>query len=192
MNVSTVSSTSSQTREVSILADGEFEFIQEGLEAEDMFDTSSLISPKDDLLHDVVAASTKDVLTSNSPSQFFLSGNEISTRMPSQLIERRAIHTPNSLEKGTHISRNQIVLVASILRTYPKMLLRRNTLPPFIHPVSYLPPEKDTSNAFPEPLEICINIVHAFATARGNEAGSVLLRSIDEERMRVVREVRCT
>lgn len=97
--------------------------------------------------------------------------------------------TSTSLGKPSAVPLSLIALIASILRTYPKMLLRRSTLPPYIHPVSYKPDEDDYG-PFPEPLEVCISIGHMFA-ARTEQTSKFLWRTIDNEMERFLKEV-CT
>jgi hypothetical protein len=92
------------------------------------------------------------------------------------------------LQKMLQIPRDRMILITSITRTYPKMLLRRTTLPPFIHTVSYSDSETTSNNSFPEPLETCISIACMF-NSRANASSKFLWRTIDTERERLVKEV---
>ncbi|RFU30790.1 hypothetical protein B7463_g5533, partial [Scytalidium lignicola] len=75
-----------------------------------------------------------------------------------------------------------IPIIAGILRTYPKMMLRKTTLPPFIHILACGQPDSD-KESFPEPLAICMSIAHMFA-AQTNESKTFLHRTIEAERRR--------
>jgi hypothetical protein len=92
------------------------------------------------------------------------------------------------MQKMLPIPRSQIILIASIFGAYPKMILRRATLPPFIHPFSSVQLKATGNNSFPEPLEICISIAHMFVT-RTDESSKFLYRTINTERDRLTKEV---
>jgi hypothetical protein len=86
------------------------------------------------------------------------------------------------------VSRHASQFITRILGSYPKMMLRRTRLPPFIHPFSYQ--QSDTANpSLPEPLAICMSIAHMFA-ARTSESSKFLWRTIRTEQQRLTNEVR--
>lgn len=95
-----------------------------------------------------------------------------------------------SRRAATGVSERHISFLISILRTYPKLLLKRATLPPFIHPFSYNQHDSEGNVSFPEPLAICKSIAHMF-DIRAAEARKFLWRTIDAEIQRLHDEV-CT
>jgi hypothetical protein len=66
---------------------------------------------------------------------------------------RSLIHRPN-MNTGTSRTVN---LILHTLKSYPLMIQRHNTLPPFIHPRLVSP---EVENNAMEPLTNCINLVH--------------------------------
>ena len=52
-------------------------------------------------------------------------------------------------------------LILHTLKSYPLMILRHNTLPPFIHPRSI---SSDVKNNHMEPLTNCISLVHMISS----------------------------
>lgn len=67
-----------------------------------------------------------------------------------------------------HFSRNKIItpmqqifssMVTDMIRAYPLMMTRRETLPPFVHPCCYL---HDRSDSLPEALTNCMGIAQLF------------------------------
>ncbi|CCF41339.1 hypothetical protein CH063_11649 [Colletotrichum higginsianum] len=72
-------------------------------------------------------------------------------------------------------------LIRQALRSYPHMMLRRSSFPPFIHPHQ----DKDH---LPEPLANCMSIAVLFA-ARNRDTRQFLWKSIREEQDRNLREM---
>lgn len=88
-----------------------------------------------------------------------------------------------SVQNSTPVSRHASRFITRVLRSYPQMMLRRNTLPPFIHPLCSQ--QSDAINpTFPEPLAICISIAHIFA-ARSKDSSNFLWRTIITELQRI-------
>lgn len=93
-----------------------------------------------------------------------------------------------TVQNTTPVSRHASQFITRILGSYPKMMLRRTSLPPFIHPFSYR--QSDTANpSLPEPLAICMSIASMFAV-RTSESSNFLWRTIKTEQQRLTKEVR--
>ncbi|KAL0943087.1 C6 finger domain [Colletotrichum truncatum] len=72
-------------------------------------------------------------------------------------------------------------VIRQAIASYPLMMLRRTTFPPFIHP------HRDKSR-LPEPLANCMGIAALFAS-RNNDTRPFLWKSIWEEQERCLREM---
>lgn len=85
-----------------------------------------------------------------------------------------------------HAQHNADIVIKS-LRSFPTMMLRRETFPWFIHPHSHLPSR--TRAALPEPLSACMSIAQMFAS-RTSETKHLLYRAIRAEYRRCTDKVR--
>ena len=86
-----------------------------------------------------------------------------------------------------HAQHNADIVIQS-LRSFPTMMLRRETFPWFIHPLSQLL-SKPTRAALPEALSTCMSIAQMFAS-RTSETRHLLCRAIRGEYRRFMDEVR--
>lgn len=75
-------------------------------------------------------------------------------------------------------------LIIQGLRAYPMMVLRRETLPPFIHPHWH----RQITPSLPEPLSICMSIAHMYAF-RSEETRPFLWRTVQAEDERFLAQV---
>lgn len=115
-------------------------------------------------------------------TQLFPSSLGSSTPSSLTTVPQSPQTTLTALQRGANNIRNPVFsLISGIVRAYPKMLLRKNTLPPFIHP----------SSSFPEPLAICLSIAQMFNT-RTDASRAFIDQTIDSERQRLVDEVCAT
>jgi hypothetical protein len=89
------------------------------------------------------------------------------------------------LEHSGPVIQNNRHLVVQALRAYPLMMLRRETLPPFIHPHWH----RQTTPALPEPLSNCMSIAQMYAF-RSEETKPFLWRTIKAENDRFLTQVR--
>ena len=80
-------------------------------------------------------------------------------------------------------------VVMQMLRAFPQMMLRRETLPPFIHGHWYHG-RSATEPTLPQPLLNCMGIAQVFAS-RVLETKSFLWRTIQTEQRSAVEKVRC-
>ncbi len=78
-------------------------------------------------------------------------------------------------------------LVIQSLRSFPTMMLRRETFPSFIHPHSQ-PLSKPSGAALPEALLTCMSVAQMFAS-RTSETKYFLWRTIRAECRRIISEV---
>jgi len=76
---------------------------------------------------------------------------------PSTYSHRSLILRTNTMT-GANKSAN---LILGALKSYPQMMLKNNTLPPFIHPLSVT---SDGDDDQMEPLSDCISLVHMMST----------------------------
>lgn len=84
------------------------------------------------------------------------------------------IYMPSSVSQ-THASR-----VVRMLRSFPRMMLRRETFPPFIH--------THQGHDLPEPIANCMSIAQIFCS-RNTVNGAFVWRTIRAEQDRLVREM---
>ena len=93
------------------------------------------------------------------------------------------------IPKSDPFSSNIAKVVMQVLRAFPQMMLRRETLPPFIHGHWYHGPSA-TEPALPQPLLNCMGVAQVFAS-RILETKSFLWRTIQTEQRSAVEKVRC-
>ena len=92
------------------------------------------------------------------------------------------------LQSGRPHAQHNADLIIQSLRSFPTMMLRRETFPWFIHPHSQLL-SKSTDAALPEALSNCMSIAQMFAS-RTSETKNFLRQTIGAEYRRFVSEVR--
>lgn len=96
------------------------------------------------------------------PQQFYPQ----STIPPLPSLPRLLIYRPESTTGGERTT----TLILHTLKSYLVMMLRENTLPPFIHPhsahPSSLPPDMRAEDSY-NPLGNCISLVQTLGTSRG-------------------------
>ena len=93
------------------------------------------------------------------------------------------------IPKFDPFSNHTAKVVMQMLRAFPQMMLRRETLPPFIHGHWYHRPSA-TEPALPQPLLNCMGIAQVFAS-RVLETKSFLWRTIQTEQRSAIEKVRC-
>lgn len=91
------------------------------------------------------------------------------------------------LRMSDPVSQHNTTLVIQALRAFPRMMLRRQTFPPFIHP-HWHRPSTATKIALPEPLANCMSVAHIFASLT-SETKPFLWRTIRAEQRRFIDEV---
>lgn len=110
------------------------------------------------IINDKVIPVTSTMESSSSDLQRSThSDNQLSLSIPLSLpiwSSRSLIHRPK-FKAGTQRIAN---LMFHTLKSYPQMMLRPDSLPPFIHPASML--EGFSDNDHMEPLNNCISLVH--------------------------------
>jgi hypothetical protein len=92
------------------------------------------------------------------------------------------------LQRERPYAQHNANIVIRSLRSFPTMMLRRETFPWFIHPHSQVFP-KPARATLPEALSTCMSIAQMFAS-RTPETKGILWRTIRVEFRRFVREVR--
>lgn len=99
------------------------------------------------------------------------------------LILRSRVTRPlASLPHESIAARHAATLISRIIGAFPRMMLRRQTFPPFIHPHWHL-------DAIPEKLATCMSISHMFVS-RTQESRAFLWRTIEAECQYLHDEVR--
>ena len=88
------------------------------------------------------------------------------------------------LQPSSHVVQHNTHLMVQALRAYPLMMLRRETLPPFIHPHWH----RQSSPALPDPLSNCMSIAQMYAF-RSEETKPFLWRTIKAEDERFTSQV---
>ncbi|KZL86511.1 hypothetical protein CI238_05857 [Colletotrichum incanum] len=87
----------------------------------------------------------------------------------------------NSVRTVNPVAENSANLIRRALRSYPQMMIRRSSFPPFIHPY------QDKSH-LPEPLANCMSIAVLFAS-RNRDTRPFLWKTIRDEQERNLREM---
>lgn len=118
---------------------------------------------------------------------------------PNPFTENVFLSIPTSMSNG-HASRSLTpralgkagakfgaLFLKRILSSYPRMMVRKETLPPFIHPVWFLE-GNETERSFPESLVNCMTIAQMFIDRR-KETNKFLWRTIRMEQERFWHEV---
>jgi hypothetical protein len=101
---------------------------------------------------------------------------------------------------GQLLSNGYREFIISVLRTYPRMMMRAETLPPFVHPIGCgLHFSKDEgwqldvgpSAVFTtlKPLAACMSIAHIFSSRTANTE-TFLWRTVESEQRWIRHEVR--
>ena len=96
----------------------------------------------------------------------------------------RANNCLELLHPSSEVVKHTSNLVMQALRSYPLMMLRRETLPPFIHPHWH----RQSIPALPEPISNCMSIAHMY-TFRSEETKPFLWRTITTEHKRFRKQV---
>lgn len=86
-----------------------------------------------------------------------ISSHNVSIPTPPTYTPRSLIQRPK-METGAQRITN---LILHALKSYPRMMLRHNTLPPFIHSCVI---SSDVENNHMEPLNNCISLVHVISS----------------------------
>ncbi|KAI3324751.1 hypothetical protein HD806DRAFT_493507 [Xylariaceae sp. AK1471] len=92
--------------------------------------------------------------------------------------------TLTHIRHANTITQHNARLVMQSIRTYPFMMLRRETFPPFIHPQWY----RQTSPALPWPLANCMSIANLFVS-RTLETGAFLWQTVKTETQKCLDEM---
>lgn len=103
---------------------------------------------------------------------------EISMPTSPHFLERHQMQNP--------IAEHSAKLAIQMLRSFPRMMARRATFPPFIHPYQYTP--NNTSSKLPTPLANCMGIAHMLES-QTFETKSFVWQTIRAEQHRFQREV---
>jgi hypothetical protein len=103
----------------------------------------------------------------------------LSDRTDADMLSRLPISDP-----VLHVT---TTVLMQMLRAFPQMMLRRETLPPFIHGHWYRP-SSATELSLPEPLVNCIGIAQIFAS-HNSESKPFLWRTIKQEQRSLVEKV---
>ncbi|KAF2143513.1 uncharacterized protein K452DRAFT_225511 [Aplosporella prunicola CBS 121167] len=85
------------------------------------------------------------------------------------------------------VAQSNATQIVQILRSFPQMMLRRTTFPPFIHPRLHRLSDGDRTG-LPEPLANCMSIAHLFAS-RNAETSPFLWRAIEAEQHRFLQNI---
>lgn len=102
------------------------------------------------------------------------------------LVESRATHLGFAYPERSLAQHNADLVIHS-LRSFPTMMLRKETLPWFIHPHSRIF-SRSAEPAFPEALSNCMSIAHIYAS-RTSGTSQFLQQTIKAECRRLTSEV---
>jgi hypothetical protein len=94
------------------------------------------------------------------------------------------VPTLQPLRSTSTVAQHKRSLIIQGLRSYPLMMLRRETFPPFIHPHWH----RQWAPALPEPLSSCMSIAHMFAF-RNEETRPFIWRTVKAEDERFLAQV---
>jgi hypothetical protein len=101
------------------------------------------------------------IYSPNLPTVLMAAATTKASTSPSSEIVIRGHFTKNKVKAG--IQQTCATMIIDMICAYPRMMTRRETLPPFIHACSYAEDTEDDSNRLPEHLANCIGIAQLFA-----------------------------
>jgi len=78
------------------------------------------------------------------------------------------------------MQQNYATMIIDMISAYPRMMTRRETLPPFIHAYSPAGDTEDDQNSLPEHLSNCMGIAQLFAV-RNDDTNSFVWATIRAE-----------
>jgi hypothetical protein len=109
-------------------------------------------------------------------------GTELSTLQPKtpRSLLKRALTSPVASANGQFILQT--------LRTYPRMMLRKDTYPPLVHAYSHN--DQNTNSSIEDPLSVCVNIIQLFYSKTA-QSSPFVWRSIRFEQERLYNQVTC-
>lgn len=134
-------------------------------------------STSSSLVHNSTPSTDQSVQVQQAISSHNVSIPPVPTQTLRSLIQRP------KMETGAQRTAN---LVLHMLKSYPLMMLRGNTLPPFIHPRSIT---SDIENNHLEPLTNCISLVHMISS-RAQGSRKLFWKTVRLECERLYEEVR--
>lgn len=108
--------------------------------------------------------------------------HDIFCSIPASLSSTARSLEPRALAKTS--GKMSALFLTRILGSYPAMMLRKETFPPFIHPHT----ESGNDNSLPEALVNCMSIAHMFVN-RNKETSKFVWRTIRMEQERLWLEV---
>jgi len=119
---------------------------------------------------------TSPLLTSSLPSLSNIAITAVTSPTSDQIL---AGHFTKR-EAQTSIQQTYTKMIIDMIHAYPRMMIRRETFPPFVH--AYLSPcdPKDNQNRLPESLMNCVGISQLF-TARNEDTRSFVWATIRAE-----------
>lgn len=148
-----------------------------------------LDSPTNDEILEYPSSGSSSLVRHSTPSSPTTVQKQQAIVSPSVSIPKLPTSTTRSfiqrpkMQTGTQRIAN---LILPILKSYPQMMLRHNTLPPFIHPQLI---SSDVEDAHVEPLTNCISIVHMISNkVRGSR--KLFWKNVRLECERLCAEVR--
>lgn len=138
------------------------------------FEASSRLPSSPSLLKTLLSPGCQNTKTIPSISSILSSHHTISSFTPQK----------STIKEG---SQGNAVLLMQILTSYPKMMLRKPTFPPFIHPHCSVTAATQTGQLI-EPLANCMSMAQLFFNSEGGSR-RILWRMIRMELQRLVQDV---
>lgn len=178
----------------SITIDDSWPFdVDQSLDLWQLDDTSDTLSYPQSTSHTTSTLATKQLSRSPIYSRLLFDGCPCPTSwLPHSSELTVTTPVPNKaplykdLRLSSPIAQNNATLILQALRSYPQLMLRRDTFPPFIHPRNHN--ALSENSGLPEPIENCIGIAQIFAS-RTTETAKFVWRTIRTEQKRIMDEI---
>jgi hypothetical protein len=120
-----------------------------------------------------------DILPVIQTERFYRPVSPISLQWkPPKILDRRSLDTPQA-QMAT-------MMLGQIIASFPHMMTRQDTFPPFIHPRCY--DYSSGSNDLPEILKDCMGLAHMFHT-KTRESNKMFWRSVRIEQEKLYAQV---
>jgi hypothetical protein len=148
------------------------------------------------LSNDATRTSFSDINFQLDDNSYYYSGKELqlptfSPVLPPSTIATSTIGTspPTEMVTSRHFAKNGVktgiqqtcaTMIIDMVCAYPRMMTRRETLPPFMHTNSFAEDADDNQNKLPEQLTNCMGIAQLFAV-RSNDTHSFVWATIQAE-----------
>jgi hypothetical protein len=148
------------------------------------------------LSNDATSTIFSDINFQLDGNSYYYSGKELQIPTFSPVLPPSTIATsttgtspPTEIVTSRHFAKNSVktsiqqtcaTMIIDMVHAYPRMMTRRETLPPFMHTYSFADDADDNQDKLPEQLTNCMGIAQLFAV-RSNDTRSFVWATIRAE-----------